>query len=84
LEKPAKVYGDNQGSIYLIKNRQVGPRTKHIDIRHHWMRGLQSRGEIDVKYRSTERMAADINTKNTPVKVFDKHASDMRNGMIER
>jgi len=28
----AKVYGDNQGALFLLKNKQVSQRTKHIDI----------------------------------------------------
>jgi hypothetical protein len=32
------IYEDNLGAIYLVKNMQVSARTKHIDIRHHFMR----------------------------------------------
>ena len=38
LENPSVICEDNQGTIFLSKNRQVGIRTKHIDIHHHFLR----------------------------------------------
>ena len=84
LKKPAIVYGDNKGANFLIHNSQVGPRTRHVDIRHHWIRDLQRDGEIDVLYRDTERMIADIGTKNTDNKTFMNHTRAMREGLVER
>jgi len=37
----AVVYSDNQGLLFLVKNCQVSQRTKHIDIRQHFVRDLQ-------------------------------------------
>ena len=34
--EPGLLFNNNQGAIVLIKNRQVGQQTKHIDIRHHF------------------------------------------------
>ena len=84
LKKPAILYGDNQGAIFLVKNKQVGQRTKHIDIRHHFMRAMQEDGEVSFRFRGTERMVADVGTKNTPVKTFDGHSFKMRNGCVDR
>ena len=39
-EKPSVIYEDNQGETFLAKNRQVGIRTKHIDICHHFLRDM--------------------------------------------
>jgi hypothetical protein len=38
-------------------------RTKHIDIRHHFLRDHQQKGYIEVFYVSTENQLADIFTK---------------------
>ena len=38
VQKSAVLYEENQGSIFLANNRQVGIHTKHIDIHHHYMR----------------------------------------------
>jgi hypothetical protein len=42
-KKPAIIYEDNLGTIFLVKNQKVSSRTKHIDIRHHFMRDLQEK-----------------------------------------
>jgi hypothetical protein len=49
-KKPAIIYED----IFLVKNRQVSSGTKHIDIRHHFMRDLQDRKELDVRFKRSE------------------------------
>ena len=38
VEIPGYIYGDNEASIFLAKNKQVSNRTKHIDIRQHFIR----------------------------------------------
>ena len=40
VEKPSVIYEDNQGGTFLAKNRQVGIRTKRIDICHHFLRDM--------------------------------------------
>jgi hypothetical protein len=62
-KKPAIMYEDNLGKIFL-KNQQVSARTKHIDIRHHFMRDVQDRKEMDVRFKRSENNSADIMTKN--------------------
>ena len=54
---------DNQGAISLTKNIGYSPRTKHIDIRHHFIRELVERKEINPTHISTEDNLADILTK---------------------
>ena len=31
---PGVIYEDNEGAIFLSKNKQVSQRTKHIDVRY--------------------------------------------------
>jgi hypothetical protein len=64
-KKPAIIYEDNLGTIFLVKNQQVSYRTKHIDIRHHLMRDLQDRKELDVRFKRSENNSSDIMTNNT-------------------
>ncbi|XP_057322554.1 uncharacterized protein LOC130665943 [Microplitis mediator] len=54
---------DNQSAISMIKNDVYHQRTKHIDVRHHFVRNEYAYGVIDVKYLCTERMPADMFTK---------------------
>ena len=58
-----KIYEDNQGSIALAKNPEFHKRTKHIDIRYHFVREKVEEGEVVLQYVSTTDMLADIMTK---------------------
>jgi hypothetical protein len=81
--KKAIIYEDNLGAIYLLKNQQISPRTKHIDIRHHYMRDLHQEGRIDVRFVRSEDNPADIETKNTDKQTHDRHATNIRNGTMK-
>lgn len=63
------IYCDNQGAQALMKNPIHHTRTKHIDIKYHFVREKYECGEIDVKYTPSESMYADILTKS-PVKLI--------------
>lgn len=54
---------DNQGAIRLAGNPVFHNRTKHIDIRHHFVRDAISCKAIKLEYVRTEDMTADILTK---------------------
>ena len=55
VQKPSAIYKDNQGSILLAKDRQVGIHTKHIDILHHFLRDMVEDKDIDIKYIMSEK-----------------------------
>ena len=50
VQKPAVFYKDNKGAIFLAKNDQVVMRTKHIDIRHHFLRDTVEYKDMEIKY----------------------------------
>ena len=52
-------------------------RTKHIDIRHHFLRDHQQKGDIKVFYVSTENQLADIFTKTLDEKRFCRLRSEL-------
>jgi hypothetical protein len=54
---------DNQGAGQLSKNHMFHNRTKHVDIRHHFIREAVERGDIKVEYLPTDQMPADVLTK---------------------
>lgn len=58
-----KVYCDNNGARKLAENPIFHHRTKHIDVRHHFIREVLEDGLLEVTYCATEDMAADILTK---------------------
>jgi hypothetical protein len=55
---------DNTGAIYLANNYATGPRTKHIDIRTHYVRELIINGILKIEFVKSEDNDADIFTKN--------------------
>ena len=55
---------DNQSCIALAKNPNKHQRTKHIDIRYHFVREqVVERSSVKIEYCSTDLMVADIATK---------------------
>jgi hypothetical protein len=67
--RSVRLYGNNQGSLSLAENPELHQRTKHIDIKHHFIREHVESGAIDLWYINTTDMAADGLTKPlTPVK----------------
>jgi hypothetical protein len=65
------IYCDNQGAVALSKNPVDSKRTKHIDVRHHFVRDLWERGELVVEYVPTQSMPADFLTKPVPLRVLE-------------
>lgn len=61
--EPVVIHEDNQGTIALAKNPVSHQRSKHIDVRFHFIRTELENGKIIVKYCPTEDMIADILTK---------------------
>ncbi|GJY63184.1 hypothetical protein Tco_0464644 [Tanacetum coccineum] len=54
---------DNKGAIDLSKNPVQHSRTKHIEIRHHFLRDNIQKGNISIEKVSSEDNIADILTK---------------------
>lgn len=75
---------DNTGAVYLSINKQVGKRTKHIDIHHHFIREFTSmtNGRIRGKVISvkSEDNVSDIGTKNVDVDTYKRHEYEIDNG----
>lgn len=58
-----KLYCDNKSTIIMAKNPAFHGRTKHIELRHHFIRELVAKGEIILKFCNTESQVSDIFTK---------------------
>jgi hypothetical protein len=66
LTKPVTLYSDSQSAIALTKDGSYHARTKHIDIRYHFIRFVVQNKSIKLIYCPTEDMTADILTKALP------------------
>jgi hypothetical protein len=67
----------NEGAIRLADNPVEHSRTKHIDIRHHFLRDHQQKGDIDIYRISTENQLVDIFTKPLDEKTFCRLRSEL-------
>ena len=74
------IFEDNQGAICLSKNPKDHSRTKHIDIKYHYVRHAVQKEDIDVRHCETKRMIADTLTKGLPKPAFEKHRDAMNIG----
>ncbi|CAN1753150.1 Retrovirus-related Pol polyprotein from transposon TNT 1-94 [Linum perenne] len=75
-----KLLCDNTSAINMTRNPILHSRTKHIDIRHHFIRELIMKGDIVLNYVSTEDQLADILTKPLHADRFSKLRREI--GMI--
>lgn len=65
-EGATDIFCDNRATIAMTKNPAFHGRTKHIDIRLHFIRDLVGNKEIMLKHCSTHEQVADILTKSLP------------------
>jgi len=74
---PIIVRVDNVGAIYMTENKTTSTRTKHVDIRYHFVREFIEDGFIKVVFVRSEDNNADIFTKNVSSDKFETHQSKM-------
>jgi len=58
-----RINEDNEAAIALSKNPQDHKRTKHIQVRYHFIRDLVAKDVVSLEYISTKHQLADICTK---------------------
>jgi hypothetical protein len=73
VELPIHIYIDNVGAMFLANNSTTGQRTKHIDTRYHYVRGLINDKIVTVEFIPTKDNEADIFTKNVGGELFVTH-----------
>jgi hypothetical protein len=68
---------DNESAIRMADNPVEHSRTKHIDIRYHFFRDHQQRGDIEIAYVSTKEQLANIFTKPLDEKTLSKLRNEL-------
>jgi len=76
--QPTVLYQDNKSTIKLTENKNFHERTKHIDIRYHFIRDEIIKKNIILEYLPTSQMLADVLSKEVCKSTLDK----IRNAMI--
>ena len=70
--QPTLIFEDNQSAISMAKNPQFHGRSKHINIKYHFIREQVSDDKIRLKYCPTEDMLADLFTKGIGSEKFER------------
>nr|GEU35084.1 retrovirus-related Pol polyprotein from transposon TNT 1-94 [Tanacetum cinerariifolium] len=65
------LYCDSRGAIALCCNNVQHSRSKHIDIRHHFIREQVERGVVELYFVTTDYQLANIFTKALPRQRFE-------------
>jgi hypothetical protein len=73
VELPMVLHVDNKGAKDLVNNWSVGGRTRHMDVRYHFLRELKEKNIVRVQWISTHDNCSDMFTKHLPGPVFSKH-----------
>jgi hypothetical protein len=71
-DQPVLIFADNKNAIDLTTNPLYHKRTKHIEMRWHWIREMMNRKKITLRYLPTSEMIADGLTKPLPAPAFSK------------
>lgn len=58
--KSTTVYCDNSSAIKLSKNPVMHGRSKHIDVRFHFLRGLTKDGTVKMIHCNTQEQVVDV------------------------
>ena len=77
-QKQLEVYSDSQSAIHLAKNQVFHARTKHIDVRYHFVREILEEEEIVIRKVPTLENPADMLTKVVTRAKFE-HCLDLVN-----
>ena len=71
-KEPTVIKEDNQGTIALSGNPKYHPRTKHIDIKYHFIRHKVEKKELVLEYCPTEQLLADLLAKSLGKTLFQR------------
>eukprot|EP00984_Skeletonema_dohrnii_P034690 scaffold33638_cov142-Skeletonema_dohrnii-CCMP3373.AAC.8 len=65
VELPMVLEMDNKGAVDLANNWSVGGRTRHVDVKNHYLRELKEQNLLIIKHVPGDDNDSDIFTKNT-------------------
>ena len=82
-EMPTTIFEDNQSCIALATNPVHHARTKHIDIKCHFIRDHADKEDIDIMYCPMEEMVADVLMKLLTQPAFEVHIGALSVGVHE-
>ncbi|KAL3514409.1 hypothetical protein ACH5RR_027126 [Cinchona calisaya] len=76
LQDVITIHCDSQSAIHLTKDQMYHERTKHIDVKYHFIRDTIAEKKVSVQKINTRDNPVDMFTKSLPVAKF-KHCLDL-------
>ncbi|XP_062075084.1 secreted RxLR effector protein 161-like [Humulus lupulus] len=77
VERPLKLFCDNNSAVLYSNNNRSSSKSKHIDIKFLVVKERVQSGQISIEHIGTHSMIADPLTKGLPPKVFHEHIAHM-------
>ena len=77
IEKPLKLYCDNEPAVFYAHNNKSSGAAKHIDIKFYVVKEQVQDQTICLEHIRTNKMLADPLTKCLPPNVFREHLAGM-------
>jgi len=77
LDLPISIYSDSKGAREIANNNVFHKRTKHIEIRHHFVREKIHDGLLQVQEVSSAENVADVLTKSLPELTHWRHVRSL-------
>jgi hypothetical protein len=74
VKTPVDVYCDSRSGKAIAESPGLKRRSKHIAIRHHFVRDLVAEGRIKLRHIPSEENVADLLTKPLGKTLFSRHA----------
>jgi hypothetical protein len=74
---PVTIHCDSTATLAYAKDPKYHGRTKHIDIRYHYIRDMVAQNEVVLKHISTSRMVAKPLAKPIARDVFQAHVRSL-------
>ena len=71
------IFCDNTSAIAISNNPVLHSRTKHIDIRYHFIRDHIEKGNVEILFISTDKQLAEIFTKPLDDNTFKRLVSEL-------
>ena len=73
IDEPTEIKTDSTAAMGIATRAGLRDTSKHIQLRHHWVRKLINEKQVKLTKVDTKRNAADMLTKALPVDLFERH-----------
>ena len=77
IERPLKIFCDNQSAVSYSNNNRSSSKSKHIEIKFLVVKERVQSGKVSIEHIGTNSMVADPLTKGLLPKVFHEHVAQM-------